>query len=40
MMPHSELYNYINSLEIVFINRFPILAPENKVGEKLKLTML
>lgn len=40
MMPHSEFYNYINSLETVFINRFPILAAENKVGEKLKLSML
>lgn len=32
-MPHSEFYNYINSLETVFINRFPVLAAENKVGK-------
>lgn len=32
-MPYSEFYNYINSLETVFINRFPVLAAENKVGK-------
>jgi hypothetical protein len=35
MMPHSEFYNYINSLETVFTNPFPVLAAENKVDKKL-----
>jgi len=32
-IPHSEFYNYINSLETVFNNHFPVLAAENKVDE-------
>jgi len=33
MMPYLELYNFINSLEKVFIKHCPILATENKVGK-------
>lgn len=33
-MPHNDFYNYIHKLESVFIHRFPIVAPENKVGDK------
>lgn len=35
-----DFYNYIHKLEIVFINRFPIQATENKLCKKLKLSTL
>ncbi|CAI6358330.1 unnamed protein product [Macrosiphum euphorbiae] len=39
MMPQHEFYDYIDELENIFINRFPQLSIENKVGIKLKLSM-
>ncbi|XP_029344988.1 uncharacterized protein LOC115034027, partial [Acyrthosiphon pisum] len=38
MMPHNDFYNYIHNLESAFIHRFPILAPENEVDKKIKLS--
>jgi len=39
MMPHNDFYNYIHNLESICIHRFPVIAPESKVEEKLKLSM-
>lgn len=36
MLPTDQFLNYLNNLDDIFTNNFPLLAVEDNVGKKLK----